>query len=80
MRAEAAYYIGAISIQAEQRGISRAAIAMKQNDEEAFTDEVTDDALEAAGAAKAGGAVTLIQGSYCFTCGQEQWWKPDCQS
>jgi predicted metal-dependent phosphoesterase TrpH len=45
---------------------------MKQNDEEAFTDEVTDDALEAAGAATAGGAVTLIQGSYCFTCGQEQ--------
>jgi hypothetical protein len=53
---------------------------MKQSDEEAFTDEVTDDALEAAGAATAGGAVTLIQGSYCFTCGQKQWWQPDRQS
>jgi hypothetical protein len=53
---------------------------MKQSDEEAFTDEVTDDALEGAGAATAGGAVTLIQGSYCFTCGQEQRWQPDCQS
>jgi hypothetical protein len=55
-------------------------MAMKQSDEESFTDEVTDDALEAAGAATIGGAVTLIQGSYCFTCGQEQWWKPDRQS
>jgi hypothetical protein len=53
---------------------------MKQSDEEAFTYEVTDHALEAAGAATAGGAVTLFQGSYCFTCGQEQRWKPDCQS
>ena len=44
---------------------------MKQSDEEAFTDEVTDDALEAAGAATAGGAVTLVQGSYCFTCAQQ---------
>lgn len=56
------------------------AITMKQSDEEAFTDEVTDDALEAAGAATAGGAVTLAQGSYCFTCGQERRWKPDWQS
>ena len=29
------------------------------------------EALEAAGAAMADGAVTLIQGSYCFTCAQE---------
>ena len=44
----------------------------KQTDEEILTNEVSDDALEAAGAAISGGAVTLIQGSYCFTCGQEE--------
>jgi hypothetical protein len=43
----------------------------QQTDEEIPTYEVSDDALEAAGAAMAGGAVTLIQGSYCFTCGLE---------
>ena len=43
----------------------------KQTDEDIITYEVSDDALEAAGAAMAGGAVTLIQGSYCFTCAQE---------
>jgi hypothetical protein len=43
----------------------------KQTDEEIPTFEVSDDALEAAGAAMAGGAVTLIQGSYCFTCSQK---------
>jgi hypothetical protein len=43
----------------------------KQIDEDILTYEVSDDALEAAGAATAGGAVTLIQGSYCFTCAQQ---------
>ena len=43
----------------------------KQTDEDILTYEVSDDALEAAGAAMAGGAVTLIQGSYCFTCAQQ---------
>jgi hypothetical protein len=43
----------------------------KQTDEEILTNQVSDEALEAAGAATAGGAVTLIQGSYCFTCAQE---------
>jgi hypothetical protein len=43
----------------------------KQIDEEIPTYEVSDEALEAAGAAMAGGAVTLIQGSYCFTCSQK---------
>ena len=44
----------------------------QQTDEDILTNEVSDDALEAAGAAISGGAVTLIQGSYCFTCGQEE--------
>ena len=43
----------------------------KQTDEDILTCEVSDDALEAAGTAMAGGAVTLIQGSYCFTCAQK---------
>jgi hypothetical protein len=43
----------------------------QQTDEEILTSEISDDALEAAGAAIVGGAVTLIQGSYCFTCGLE---------
>jgi hypothetical protein len=43
----------------------------KQTDDEILTDQVSDEVLEAAGAAIAGGAVTLIQGSYCFTCAQE---------
>jgi hypothetical protein len=43
----------------------------KQTDEDIPTYEVSDEALEAAGAATAGGAVTLIQGSYCFTCSQK---------
>ena len=43
----------------------------EQTDEDILTYEVSDDALEAAGAATAGAAVTLIQGSYCFTCAQE---------
>lgn len=42
----------------------------EQTDEEILANQVSDDALEAAGAATAGGAVTLIQGSYCFTCAQ----------
>jgi hypothetical protein len=42
----------------------------KQTDEDIPTYEVSDEALEAAGTATAGGAVTLIQGSYCFTCSQ----------
>jgi hypothetical protein len=43
----------------------------KQTDEDILTYEVSDHALEAAGAAMAGVAVTLIQGSYCFTCAQK---------
>jgi hypothetical protein len=43
----------------------------KQTDEDILTYEISDEALEAAGAAMTGGAVTLIQGSYCFTCAQE---------
>jgi hypothetical protein len=43
----------------------------KQTDEDILTNQVSDEALEAAGAASAGGAVTLIQGSYCFTCSQQ---------
>jgi hypothetical protein len=43
----------------------------EQTDEEILTNQVSDEALEAAGAAMAGRAVTLIQGSYCFTCAQE---------
>jgi hypothetical protein len=54
----------------------------KQTDEAALTYEISDAALEAAGGALAGGVPTLIQGSYCFTCGQEQSWKsaPDYQN
>jgi hypothetical protein len=43
----------------------------QQTDKEILTCEVSDEALEAAGAVMAGGAVTLVQGSYCFTCVQE---------
>ena len=43
----------------------------KQTDEEILTNQVSDEALEAAGAAMPGGAVTLMQASYCFTCAQE---------
>jgi hypothetical protein len=43
----------------------------KPTDEDILTSEVSDEALEAAGAAMPGGAVTLIQGSYCFTCAQQ---------
>ncbi len=43
----------------------------EQTDEDILTHQVSDEALEAAGAGMPGGAVTLIQGSYCFTCAQE---------
>jgi|GEM_PF-6773776 len=43
----------------------------EQTDEDILTNQVSDEALEAAGAAMPGGAVTLIQGSYCFTCAHE---------
>ena len=43
----------------------------QQTDEDILTNQVSDEALEAAGAAIAGQAVTLIQGSYCFTCAHE---------
>ena len=43
----------------------------QQTDEEALTSDVSDEALEAAGATLAGGAPTLMQASYCFTCVQE---------
>ena len=43
----------------------------EQTEQEILTDQVSDEALEAAGTAMPGGAVTLIQGSYCFTCAQE---------
>jgi hypothetical protein len=44
----------------------------QQTDEEILISQVSDEALEAAGATTADGAVTLIQGSYCFTCVQEE--------
>jgi|HubBroStandDraft_2_1064218.scaffolds.fasta_scaffold1083422_2 hypothetical protein len=43
----------------------------KQTDEEIPTYDVSDEALEAAGAAMAGEAPTLMHASYCFTCVQE---------
>jgi hypothetical protein len=49
----------------------------EQTDEAALTYEISDEALEAAGGALAGGVPTLIQGSYCFTCGREQEWRPE---
>jgi hypothetical protein len=44
----------------------------QQTGEEILTYEVSDEILETAGTAMIGGAVTLIQGSYCFTCAQGQ--------
>lgn len=38
--------------------------------EDVLNDDVSDAALEAAGAAL-GGAPTLMHASYCFTCGSE---------
>jgi hypothetical protein len=38
-----------------------------RTDQDAFTYEVSDEALEAACGTQVGG-VTLIAGSYCFTC------------
>jgi hypothetical protein len=52
----------------------------QQTDEKILTSEVSDEALEAAGAAVAGGAVTLIQGSYCFTCRRVEQQNPNSQS
>jgi hypothetical protein len=49
----------------------------KQTDEAVLTYEISDEALEAAGGAQAGGVPTLMQGSYCFTCRQEQAWKSE---
>jgi len=43
----------------------------KQTDEEILTSQVSDEALEAAGATLAAGVPTLMQVSYCFTCAQE---------
>ena len=43
----------------------------KQIDEELLTHQVSDEALEAAGASMPDGAVTLMHASYCFTCAQE---------
>jgi hypothetical protein len=43
----------------------------KQTDEAALTYEISDEALEAAGATLAGEAPTLMHASYCFTCVQE---------
>jgi hypothetical protein len=40
---------------------------MTEDDESALDDEVSDAALEAAGAAL-GGVPTLMHASYCFTC------------
>jgi len=54
-----------------ERNPQQALVMNKQTDEEILTYDVSDEALEAAGAAMAGGAVTLIQGSYCFTCAHE---------
>jgi hypothetical protein len=44
---------------------------LRQTDEEALTSDVSDEALEAAGATLAGAHPTLMQASYCFTCVQE---------
>ncbi len=54
----------------------------EQTDEAALTYEISDEALEAAGATLAGGAPTLMQASYCFTCGPVQEWtsEPDYQN
>jgi hypothetical protein len=43
----------------------------QQTSEAALISDVSDEALEAAGATLAGGAPTLMQASYCFTCVQE---------
>ena len=43
---------------------------MSDDDEDAFTDDVSDAALEAASTAL-GGMPTLMHASYCFTCGSE---------
>ena len=43
---------------------------MTDDDERTLTDDVSDAALEAAGAAL-GGMPTLMHASYCFTCGSE---------
>jgi hypothetical protein len=48
----------------------------KQTDEPALTYEISDEALEAAGAAMAGEVPTLMQASYCFTCVQEALCSP----
>ena len=60
--------------------LEQAPVMNEQTDEEILTDQVSDEALEAAGAAMADGAVTLIQGSYCFTCGRVEQRKPNSQS
>jgi len=38
----------------------------------ALTDDVSDEALEAAGATLLAGMPTLMNASYCFTCGAER--------
>jgi hypothetical protein len=43
---------------------------MTDSDKSALSDDVSDEALEAAGAAF-GGMPTLMHASYCFTCGSE---------
>jgi len=44
-------------------------IAVVEIDDQILAYEVSDDALEAAFATRAGGATTLLNaGSYCFTC------------
>jgi hypothetical protein len=43
----------------------------KPTDEDILTYEVSDEALEAAGATLDGVVPTLMQASYCFTCVQE---------
>jgi len=43
---------------------------MTDDNESALTDDVSDAALEAAGAAL-GAVPTLMHASYCFTCGSE---------
>jgi hypothetical protein len=51
--------------------LEQAPVMNEQTDEEILTNQVSDDALEAAGAAMAAGVPTLMQASYCFTCAQE---------
>jgi hypothetical protein len=59
--------------QREQKAnaMNETAADLERTDEAALTGEVSDETLEAVGAAGAGGAPTLLVNSYCFTCWTE---------